>query len=228
MAREATITQEQVDAIADAIRAAGAKPTARAVRERLGAGSMATVLRLLQLWQERQQATAGREVVLPAQVQRCLRDFVAEEVAAARADLETDLASVREAQADLIAEAERQARTIDALTAELDQARAETAALQGRLAQVTADLASAREEAAQERQAAQAARTELARAEMRLEVVPRLDGELERLREALDAERTRRTDAEQAAAVLSARLEEIRARADRDAEEPVRRRPQGR
>ncbi|WP_455289003.1 DNA-binding protein [Cupriavidus necator] len=36
MGREATITQEQVNAAADGLRAAGQRPTVRAVRERLG------------------------------------------------------------------------------------------------------------------------------------------------------------------------------------------------
>lgn len=51
MAREATIGQEEVNAVADSIRAAGIKPTAQTIREGLGRGSMATVLRLFHVWQ---------------------------------------------------------------------------------------------------------------------------------------------------------------------------------
>lgn len=50
MAREATITQEQVSAAANAIRASGTKPTARSVREQLGTGSMGTVHQFMQVW----------------------------------------------------------------------------------------------------------------------------------------------------------------------------------
>lgn len=39
MAREATISQEEVNAVADSIRAVGIKPTARTVRDGLGAYS---------------------------------------------------------------------------------------------------------------------------------------------------------------------------------------------
>ena len=45
MGRESVITQEEVNVVADQLRATGAKPTARAVREALGGGSMATVLK---------------------------------------------------------------------------------------------------------------------------------------------------------------------------------------
>lgn len=51
MAREPSITPEQVAAVAAEIRAAGGKPTIRAVREALGGiGSMTTIQRYLQRW----------------------------------------------------------------------------------------------------------------------------------------------------------------------------------
>ncbi|NHC06394.1 DNA-binding protein [Azonexus fungiphilus] len=59
MPREPSITQEQVNAAANAIRAAGAKPTARAVRALLGNGSMNTVLGFLRAWQADAGAPEG-------------------------------------------------------------------------------------------------------------------------------------------------------------------------
>jgi hypothetical protein len=44
MVREAKISQEEVNAAADKIRAAGVKPAARSVREAMGRGSMGTIL----------------------------------------------------------------------------------------------------------------------------------------------------------------------------------------
>jgi len=76
MAREATITQEQVNAAADAIRASGAKPTARAIRDQLGSGSMATVLKFLQVWQAGQVKPAAQDVTLPPALTRRLVDFI--------------------------------------------------------------------------------------------------------------------------------------------------------
>ena len=111
MAREATITQEQVNAAADAIRASGTKPTARAVREAVGGGSMATVLKLLQVWQSGQVRVEEGPVVLPAGLQRALVDFIGQEVASAKTDLQSDLVVAQQANSDLIAESERQAST---------------------------------------------------------------------------------------------------------------------
>ena len=72
MAREANITQEQVNAAADALRAAGTKPTVRAVRERLVTGSNAVVMRLLDVWKSAQVKVAYVPVTLPGPL-RALR-----------------------------------------------------------------------------------------------------------------------------------------------------------
>ena len=63
MGRDATITPDQVYAIADAIKAEGGKPTLRAVRERLGSGSMGTITKLLQGWKSGQERYAVTELV---------------------------------------------------------------------------------------------------------------------------------------------------------------------
>ena len=67
MAREATITQEQVNAAAEAMVGAGQKPTNRAILDKLGSGSMATVVKLLQNWKAGQvrASTAIDDVVDP-------------------------------------------------------------------------------------------------------------------------------------------------------------------
>ena len=72
---------------------------------------------------------------------------------------------------------------------------------------LSADLNDSHQAACRERQAAETARNELAKAQVRLEVVPGLESELERLRAALEAERDARAAAEQAAAVAGAKLE---------------------
>lgn len=205
MTRESTITQEQVNAVADTLRAGGSKPTARAVRDQLGTGSMATVLKLLQTWQAGQVKAPIQEVALPPTLTRYLVDFVGQEVAQARAALETDLAAAQQAQADLIAEAERTAADLASLTTELDAERESKAAALGKLGQVDHDLAAAKEEATRERQAAEAARTELAKAQLRLESLPRLEAEATQLRADLDTERSKRHEAERTAAAADAR-----------------------
>lgn len=219
MARESTITQEQVNAAADTIRASGAKPTLRAVREHLGSGSMATVLKLLQVWQSGQIKPAAQDITLPAGIQRQLVDFVSQEVSSARAELESDLVSLQQSQADLIAENERQSRTIEIQAESVDSLTAEKAGLTGRLAQIESDLTRSVEEVAVERAAAERARTELAKAQLRLEAVPHIEAEIKRLRDELAIEAKARTAAEQSAAVLAA---ELKSETRRAAESEVR------
>lgn len=213
MAREASITQEQVNATADAIRASGAKPTARAVREQLGTGSMATVLKLLQAWHGGQVQPAAQAVTLPPTLTRALVDFIAQEVAAAKAGLETELAEAQKTQADLIAENERQALTIEAQAESLDLCAEEKAAMAGKLGQMESELAAARDEALRERQAAEAARTDLAKAQLRLEAMPRLQAELDQVRAQLAESQAQAVSADKQAAVLAATLDATEARA---------------
>lgn len=219
MARESTITQEQVNAAADGLRAADIKPTVRAVRERLGTGSMATVNKMLQVWQSGQVRPAETPITLPAGLQRTLVDFVAQAVAAGKADLAAELAELQQVNADLASESERQALALAALEDDLAAASRERDVQAGRARQLTGDLQTVREDAAREREAAEGARTELAKAQLRLEAMPRLEADLERLRAELEAERAGRVAAEQAAAVAAARLEgERSARAHLEAE----------
>ncbi|MFT3847852.1 MAG: DNA-binding protein [Propionivibrio sp.] len=213
MAREATITQEQVNAAADSIRAAGSRPTARAVRDQIGTGSMATVLKLLQVWQAGQVKVAEAPITLPAGLQRALVDFVAQEIATAKGELQADLVNLQQSNNDLIAENERQASTIDLQAEALRLAQEEKAEISGRLAQAERDLDHAHVEIKEERHAAEAARTELAKAQLRLEAVPHIEAEIERLRKELGAEHRARVEAEQKAAVAIAKLEGMTDRA---------------
>lgn len=207
MGRESVITQEEVDVVADQIRSTGAKPTARAVREALGGGSMATVLKHLQVWQSRQVRTPEAQSVLPVGLQRALVDFIAQEVASAKVTLEADLVAAQQANHDLISESERLAAALDRDQSSMEALQADKAEQSGRLAQLFKDLEDVRAEAAAQREAAEHARTEKAKLELRLEGVPRLEAEIDRLRVALEAERNAKVVAEQQAAVSEARLE---------------------
>ncbi len=69
------------------------------------------------------------------------------------------------------------------------------------------DLTQALHEASQERKAAETARTELAKAQLRLEALPRIEAETDPLRSELDTERLERAEANQATAVSQAKLE---------------------
>ena len=216
MGREASITYEQVAAVADAMKAAGAKPTSRSVRERLGnVGSMGTVNKLLAEWKARQERQIANALTLPANLQRAMLDFMAQELNQAKAALEADLAEQQQETADLAAENERQAAEIDAQVEKIATLQAELATVRGRSAQLEADLAAVGHAAEREREAAERARIELAKAQLRLEAMPRLEGDLTAVRADLERERAGRVVAEQAAAVLTAKLEAVTNRADK-------------
>lgn len=211
MVREATITQEEVTAAAESIRAAGNKPTARAVREELGRGSMATVLRLLQTWQAGQGRAPETPLALPIGLQRTLADFIAQAVAAARLTVEQELVGAQQAQKDLLAENETQASDLEDIQTSLAELQTEHSQLEGRYVQLTTDVEDARQAAETHRQAGETARTEIAKLQLRMEGMPRLDAELTKLKADLDAERAARVSADQIAAVAIAKLEQSQA-----------------
>jgi chromosome segregation ATPase len=132
MARTSNITFGQVAAIADAMKAAGNRPTARAVRERIGSGSMGTIHKLLQQWSGKGIASdededEGRE--LPQSIQSALMDFIGTEIATACEPISEELQAAKDATNELAEENERLEKTIDQLekqsyNAEMKQAEA--------------------------------------------------------------------------------------------------------
>ena len=214
MGRESTITFEQISAVADAMKTEGVKPTSRAVRERLGnTGSMGTINKLLGRWKSGQERQISAALVLPPALQRVLLEFMDNELTAARTTLEAELAEQQQEAADLATENERQVIENDAQTDMIELLRADVATHQGRAGQLESDLAVARDEAVRERAGAELARTELAKAQLRLEAMPRLEADLVAVRGVLETERTGRQQAEQSAAVLAAKLEAAERRA---------------
>lgn len=208
MGRDATITYEQVAATADSMKSEGTKPTSRAVRERLGnTGSMGTINKLLGRWKSGQERQISAALVLPPALQRVLLEFMDTELTAARTTLETELADQQQEASDLATENERQVLENDSQSEVIELLRAEVSTHQGRAGQLESDLVVSRDEAARERSGAELARTELAKAQLRLEAMPRLEADLMAVRGDFEIERKARQQAEQSAAVLAAKLE---------------------
>ncbi|EKZ97785.1 MULTISPECIES: DNA-binding protein [Cupriavidus] len=209
MVREASITQEQVNAAANALRAAGSKqPSVRDVRKELGdIGSQATVLRMLNVWKGNQVKVPEAPLALPAPLQRVLADHLAQLVAEGKVELSAELAEQQQLNTDLGMENERLLGQVEALQVELAACQSERDSLAGRAEQQGADLQVARAEAEQERTAAASVRTDLAKALLRLEALPRLEDDLNAARATVEKERADRVTAEQASAVATARLE---------------------
>lgn len=168
---------------------------------------MATVLRCLKDWEGNQFHPAHTPIVLPQALHNVLTNFISQEVASAKAVLETDLATSQQENADLIAESDRQASETANQIQQIESLTAMQSELNGRMGQLAAELEMARKEAKEQRQAAEQARTEQAKLQLRLEGVPHMEGEIKRLQETLEAERAARVKAEQGAAVAIAKLE---------------------
>lgn len=212
MPREATITFEQVVNIAEAIKASGGRPTSRAIRERHGTGSLGTIQKLLQRWDLGQAHQLQTTLSLPPTLQRAVLDFVGAEIADGRSELERRLSDAQQAIQDLADENERQAEELEALRRDISSTENDRSALEGRLAQLAVDLSAARAEVSQERSFAESARTELAKAYLRLETMPRLEAEMETVREEIRLERAQRIAAERSVAGLDAKSEGLEAR----------------
>jgi chromosome segregation ATPase len=240
MPRESSITQAQVDAAADAIKAEGGRPTSRNLRERLGTGSMGTLHRMLQHWQDSQARQVETTLTLPPAMQRSILDFLGQEIAAAKAGLEASLAECRQAATDLATENERQGAQIVSQTTALAELATENATQRGRIEQLDAETVRTKHEAAMqveaaearahsEQQAREAAQVAQAKAELRLEALPRIEEESNRRQTALDAERLARTDAERLAATAEAnaggladRLADVQAQNKKSADQSER------
>eukprot|EP01022_Parablepharisma_sp_SALTPOND_P033273 TRINITY_DN88398_c0_g1_i1.p2 TRINITY_DN88398_c0_g1~~TRINITY_DN88398_c0_g1_i1.p2 ORF type:complete len:449 (+),score=86.66 TRINITY_DN88398_c0_g1_i1:7142-8488(+) len=120
------ITESAVFAAADAIAAAGQRPTQALVREHLGGGSFATIGPALKKWREAQwEQHELAEVELPGELDEALQQLGGRVWQAAIAAAEAKLVAEREALAAareaLEAEAEEQREAVAQLEAEAEQ-----------------------------------------------------------------------------------------------------------
>lgn len=162
MVREAKVSPEQVNAAADAMTAEGTKLSARAVRERLGnLGCLGTISKLLQRRKVGQQRQVAAVADLSPVLQRAILDFVGQEISANNTEHEVEAGEQQQELTDLANENERQQDTIDNQATELD---------------------SVKDELERERQVANQARTDLAKAQLKLESLPRLEEAAEKAR----------------------------------------------
>lgn len=211
MAREANITYEQVATAADELKAKDVKPTSRAVREVLGTGSMATVCKFLEQWKSGQaRQSQVTDDSIDQSVARALNAHIATKIQTAISDSTARLADMQGELASVILENERQSNEISDLTVEAAFHKEEGAKLVGQIERLTTDLTTTILELGAERQAAEQARIQLAKAELRLEAVPRIEAEIEKVRAELDVERKSAAKAREEAAELRGRIDGLK------------------
>ena len=206
------VTSEQVSAVADALIGEGKQATIRAVRERLGdRGSPNTIQKHLSAWRDARPMAAAAALELPQTLAAAIAAEIGRAAAQARAEIEGRLVEVQTEAADLAMTSESLEDERDSLIAQMVVLTTERDTLAGKAAQQAADLAELTGRVEREQQAAEAARVELATARLRAEGLTERHAaqgkEVEQLRAAVEDERKGRIAAEQAAAVLAARLE---------------------
>ena len=206
------VTSEQVSAVADALIGEGKQATIRAVRERLGdRGSPNTIQKHLSAWRDARPMAAAAALELPQTLAAAIAAEIGRAAAQARAEIEGRLVEVETEAADLAMTGESLEDERDSLIAQMVVLTTERDTLAGKAAQQAADLAELTGRVEREQQAAEAARVELATARLRAEGLTERHAaqgkEVEQLRAAVEDERKGRIAAEQAAAVLAARLE---------------------
>lgn len=206
------VTSEQVSAVADALIGEGKQATIRAVRERLGdRGSPNTIQKHLSAWRDARPMAAAAALELPQALAAAIAAEIGRAAAQARAEIEGRLVEVQTEAADLAMTGESLEDERDSLIAQMVVLTTERDTLAGKAAQQAADLVELTGRVEREQQAAEAARVELATARLRAEGLTERHAaqgkEVEQLRAAVEDERNGRIAAEQAAAVLAARLE---------------------
>src|SRR3546814_12874140 len=113
---------------------AGQKPTNLAILDKLGSGSMATVVKLLQNWKAGQvRASATIDDVVDADVSKAIGNMLARKITEATSEANAKLADLQSDLSSVISENERQASTIEEQNEEMARLRAQVQTQSGQI-----------------------------------------------------------------------------------------------
>ncbi|MGD9700764.1 DNA-binding protein [Acinetobacter sp.] len=183
MARKATITQEQVNTAANDLVASGQMPTNRAVLEKLGSGSMATIVKLMQQWRSSQdRAKANVDEVLDAKVVQSIQNMLSIKIKEATAQKYSEIALLQNDLQNVITENEHQAILLEENDVQLSELQAQVQSQAGQIEQLETEATRLREQISQEIKLREAAQFTLAKAEVRIESLPAIMEELKEAR----------------------------------------------
>lgn len=210
----ALVSFEAVAAAADAISKEGGKPSVRAVIAHLGGGSPNSVLPLLNEWKAGRVAVRSSDIELDPRIGQIIGELVksaSEQSARAAEERAADV----QADAETVAEAGREAEArVQALENQLAEAQQAIAGKERALEDVQSAasieaknalerITALQQQLDEERDRADLAVQAVAKAEVRLELIPGLQAEVERLK-----------PFEQKAAVLTANLESSKSKSE--------------
>lgn len=218
MAQQGKITQEDVNALCVRLRAQGKRPSTRLIRAEHGAGSTGTIQAMLRVW-EGNNPEAATAVALTTALQKTLQDNLGIEVSRAQQELREKLEVASETISDLVRENEQLAdenAQLDDVNGKLLDSVAEA---KGQLQQLQEDIAAARAGEAQQRADADQLHIALARAQLQLEQVEKLEASHAVTLQQLEQMRVRQVESERQASVSAAQRD---AYAERVTEEKLR------
>lgn len=207
--RVATISKEQVFAVAESMKAAGRTPTIASIRETLGSGSSGTIHRWLSEWKTGQSAGTAPEISVPESVIRAITDFAVSVCSASKSAFEGDLATQSASLEEVSRENEAFAKMIDEMEEEIKNLRSAKSELSGQITWMKEEAAKLDTDLERARLELENVRMELAKSLLRMESIPRMEFEVEKLREDLRLAEKARVDAEREAAVAAARSESL-------------------
>lgn len=182
MARNSTVSIEQVADAAARIQALGVTPTTRNVREAVGGGSMGTILKHFQAWQS--GAMQPKEVIsesLDASIVQIINSHIAEKVKESRSDLTAQLAEKESDANMLLQEYSKLSDDMTSQSSELSALQLQHAELSGRFKQLELESKSIQTELLNERQLNEKLKIKLAVAECQLEEIPHYDNVIAQL-----------------------------------------------
>lgn len=218
MAQQGKITQEDVNVLCARLRAQGKRPSTRLIRAEHGAGSTGTIQAMLRVW-EGSNPEAATAVTLTTALQKTLQDNLGIEVSRAQQELREKLEVASETISDLVRENEQLAdenAQLDDVNGKLLDSVAEA---KGQLQQLQEDMAAAKAGEAQQRADADQLHIALARAQLQLEQVEKLEASHAVTLQQLEQMRVRQVESERQASVSAAQRD---AYAERVTEEKLR------
>lgn len=207
--KESKITLDEVSEIAQKLEDQGEKPTSRKILAEIGHGSMSTILKLLQQWQNNKiTPKLQNDRTLDTNIVKAINTALASQIQQETSSLTTKLADLQVELDSLINENERHVSIIESQNTDLNEMRAEYSTLSGRLQQLEQQASRITADLTAERQVIQAVNMTLAQTEVRLEDLPKIEAENLKLRTENETIRIKVAEIMQSEAVALTKLEQ--------------------
>lgn len=212
MGRESDLTYELVAVAADKLKANGIKPTNRAVLAALGMGSLTTIGRHMISYKAGQVRLSSviDDLIDPA-IMKSISNHTALKVQEATSSLTANLAEAQEENEALLSECEKQLANFESVSSTNAILVAENASLKGQAQQLETENARLLIEITTERTQSEASRVEVAKMMLRLEAMPKVEAELEKVRADFENYRVQSISTLNLAVAESASLHEVAA-----------------